>query len=145
MKHADWAVYFLGNNAAVSSYGYIRQFYNLANTARSYITPLVEQVIRKPDLATIALLLVILFISLKLLNMVYQTVLFWLRMARRLVVWGGLVSLAIWMYSRGPEGVAVDVQYWYNMWMGQYQHWKDQERVSKLLNQQGGRGRQAWY
>lgn len=134
----------MGPNAAISSYSYLRQFLSLVNSARSYITPLIEQVAQKPDLATVALLLVILFVSLKLLNMVYQTLLFWLRMARRVVVWGGLAALAVWMYSRGPEGAAADVQYWYDMWMGEYQRWKEQERVARLLNQRAGHGRTAW-
>jgi hypothetical protein len=141
----DWATYLLGDNVAFSSYSYARQLFNLVNTARSYVSPLIEQVARKPDLATVALLLVILFVSLKLVNMVYQTVLFWLRMAWRVVFWGGLASLAMWMYSRGPEGATEDVQYWYGMWTGEYQRWKDQEQVARLLNQQGGQGRQAWY
>lgn len=141
----DWASFLLGNNAAISSYGYVRQFLGLVNTARGYISPLIEQVAHKPDLATVALLLVILLVSLKLVNMVYQTVLFWLRMVRRVVIWGGMASIAIWLYSRGPEGAAADLQYWYQTWTGEYQRWKDQERVARLLNQQGGQGRQAWY
>jgi len=141
----DWASYFLGNNAALSSYGYARQFFTIVTTARGYITPLIEQVARKPDLATVALLLIILFISLKLLNMVYQTLLFWFRMAKSVVFWGGLVSIAFWMYSRGPEGAVADVQYWYELWTGEYQRLKDQEQVARLLKQQGGQRRQAWY
>lgn len=142
---SDWASYFLGNNAALSSYGYARQFFTIVNTARGYITPLIEQVARKPDLATVALLLIILLISLKLLNMVYQTLLWWFRVAKSLAFWGGLITIAVWMYTRGPEGAATDLQYWYEMWTKEYQRWKDQEQVARLLNQQGGQRRQAWY
>lgn len=143
---SDWASYFLGDNAAISSYGYARQLFTIFNTARGYIAPFVQQVIQKPDLATVALLLIILFVSLKLVNMLYQSVLWWFRMAWNFVFWGGLAALAMWMYTRGPEGAAADMQYWYAMWTGEYQRWKDQERVARLLNQQQGRqGRQAWY
>ncbi|KXT04404.1 hypothetical protein AC578_3567 [Pseudocercospora eumusae] len=152
----DWATYISQNHEIPPSYlSYAQQAFGYASTAngylstlKSYLLPLINQVSQKPDLATIALLLIILFISLKILNMLFQTVMFWFRMARRLVFWGGLVGLAVWMYTRGPEGAAADLQYWYETWMGEYQHWKEQERVARLMQQQqaqfGGRG-QRWY
>ncbi|EME49028.1 hypothetical protein DOTSEDRAFT_96624, partial [Dothistroma septosporum NZE10] len=93
---------------------------SLTLKAKSYMLPLVDQLSQKPDLATIALLLVILFISLKILNMLYQTAIFWFRMARKIAFWGSLVALALWMYTRGPDGVAADTQYWFETWQGEY-------------------------
>ncbi|EME89479.1 uncharacterized protein MYCFIDRAFT_86383 [Pseudocercospora fijiensis CIRAD86] len=152
----DWATYISQTHRAPHYYiSYAQQAFGYASTAngylstiKSYLLLLINQVSEKPDLATIALLLIIFFISLKILNMLLQTVLFWFRMARRLVFWGGLVGLAVWMYTRGPEGAAADLQYWYDTWTVEYEHWKEQERVARLMQQQqaqfGQRG-QRWY
>jgi hypothetical protein len=109
---------------------------------KSYTTPILTQVYNKPDLATVALLLIILFVSLKILNMVYQTFVFWLRTAIRVVFWGCLGTLAVWMYHRGPDGVVEDVSYWYGAWSGEYEYWKERE---KMARQRGGGGRGGWY
>ena len=135
---ADWAAYFLnGDHAAYSPYLY--QIYNAVYTVKSWILPLIDQVSRKPDLATIALLLIIIFVSLKIVDMLWQTVMFWIRMVRRLVFWGGLAALALWVWSRGPEGMLEDVRYWSQTWNKEYDHWKDKETVAKMARQ-GGRG-----
>lgn len=145
-RRPDWAAYLMGNHGmlwAYSSYG--RQLYTLLNTAKSYILPLIDQVSKKPDLATIALLIVILFVSLKILNMLLQTVLFWLRLARTIAFWGGLGALGLWMYTRGPEGVWEDVQYWLKVWNQDYDYWKEKERVTRMARQRGGQGYTGWY
>jgi hypothetical protein len=49
--------------------------------------------------------------------------------------WGGLIGIALWMYARGPDGVAQDVQYWYDTWNREYQYWKEQENSAKFLQQ----------
>lgn len=137
----DWAAYFLnGDHSAYSPYIY--QFYNIVSIAKSWLLPLIDQVSRKPDLATIALLLVIVLVSLKILNMLVQTVLFWFRLARTLLFWGGLVALGLWMWSRGPAGMMEDVQYWQGTWSQEYEHFKDKENVAKLARQGLNYGRQ---
>jgi len=138
----DWAAYLVDNHGNLPPYA--TQAYGAISTLKSWILPVVDQLSKKPDLATLALTLVIVLLSLKLLNMLVQTVLFWFRMAYRLAFWGGLVGLALWMYTRGPDGVADDIQYWYNTWNTEFEHFKDQERVARLMNQQNGnRGARA--
>ncbi|EMD01256.1 hypothetical protein BAUCODRAFT_144802 [Baudoinia panamericana UAMH 10762] len=133
----DWAAYFLGSEqAAFITYSpYLYRFYNAASTIKSWLLPLIDQVIRKPDLATIALLLVIVILSLKVLDMLWQTVVFWFKMARRLLFWGVLAALGLWMWTRGPEGVWEDVQYWSEAWGKEYGYWKEQEKVARLAAQ----------
>ena len=121
------------------------RFFSAVSTVKSYLLPIVDQISQKPDLATIALLLIIVLVSLKSLDMLYQTIMFWVRLVRRVLFWGGLVALALWMYTRGPEGVADDAQYWFNTWNGEYQKFKDQERVARLMHQRGGQGQARWY
>ncbi|CAK4031212.1 hypothetical protein D0868_16314 [Lecanosticta acicola] len=134
----------MGEHAGIPPYA--RQVLSAASTLKSWLIPVVDQLSQKPDLATIALLLVIVLVSLKILDMLWQTILFWVRMIWKLVFWGGLVALALWMYTRGPDGVAADIQYWQQNWNKEYQYWKEQERVAKLLHQQQGQRRPGgWY
>lgn len=146
----DWAAYLFGDHDALQNYGpYARQFYSLVSTAKSYILPLIDQVSRKPDLATIALLLIILFVSLKILDMLWQTMLFWLRLARKIVFWGGLAALALWLYTRGPDGVMEDVEYWLQVWNHEHEYWRERERAARMARQGGGMRKQGksggWY
>jgi len=139
----DWAHNLLGGDyAAYTPYAY--QLYSFVRTLQSWTLQLVDQVSHKPDLATIALLLIIVLVSLKILNMLFQTVLFWFRLARTLAFWGGFVALALWLYSRGPEGMVEDVQYWYDVWMGQYGHWKEQEKLAQMA-QQAMQQKKRWF
>jgi hypothetical protein len=114
---------------------YLQQAYRLLSTAQGYAQPLISKLFANPDLTTIALLLVIILVSLQILNMLYNQVMFWFRVARRMAFWGGLIGVALWMYARGPDGVAEDVRYWYETWNGEYQYWKEQESSARFLNQ----------
>lgn len=78
--------------------------------------------------------------------MLWQTFLFWVRLVRQVAFWGALLALALWFYTRGPDGVAEDIHRASDTWNAQYKHYKNQENVAKLMNQ-GYRGRQAagWY
>lgn len=140
----DWAAFLLSDSTFAFA-PYLRQLFGYALLAKSYLTPLIAQISQKPDLATAALLLVILFVSLKILNMLLQSVLFWMRLARKVVLWVGLMAVSVWLYNRGPEGAVEDVQYLAKTWTGEYQHWKEQERVARMVNQgQGKQGRRGW-
>jgi hypothetical protein len=114
---------------------YLQQGYRLLNTAQGYAQILLSKLSASPDLTTIALLLVVILVSLQILNMLYNSVVFWLRVARRMAFWGGLIGIALWMYARGPDGVAKDVQYWYDTWNREYRYWKEQENSAKFLQQ----------
>ncbi|SMR43401.1 unnamed protein product [Zymoseptoria tritici ST99CH_1E4] len=140
----DWAAFLLSDSTLAFA-PYLRQLFGYALLFKSYLTPLIAQISQKPDLATAALLLVILFVSLKILNMLLQSVLFWMRMARKVVFWVGLMAVSVWLYNRGPEGAVEDVQHLARTWTGEYQHWKEQERVARMVSQgQGKQGRRGW-
>ncbi|KAI7237593.1 hypothetical protein KC330_g3074 [Hortaea werneckii] len=79
----DWAAYLL-NDADLSHAPYLYRLYSAAGTAKSWLLTLIDQVSQKPDLATIALLLIIVLVSLKILDMLWQTLLFWMRFRNRL-------------------------------------------------------------
>lgn len=100
----------------------------------------------KPDLATIALLLIILFISLKILNMLYQAVMFWVRLAQRIIFWGSIIAIGVWLYNRGPDGAMEDMGYLASTFWQEYQFWKERSDAARMTQQRAGHGgRQARY
>lgn len=139
---------FHSNNPLLSYFNpYANQIGWVTSMIRSWLLPLIDQVTRKPDLATIALLLIIVLVSLKILDMLWQTVKFWLRLARRIVLFAGLAALALWLWSRGPDGVMDDIGYWVRMWNTEHQYWLDKERAAKMARQKPAYGRQGagWF
>jgi len=80
---------------------------------------------QQPDIASVVLLLILLFISLKILNILFNTVMFWVRLAIKMVFYGAILGLGMWVYTRGPEGVVEDCQSLAGVWRGEYAYWKD--------------------
>jgi len=139
-QHADWASYLLQTGYITPSY--LRPFTVLTSAVKSYLLPLIDHVAQKPDLASIALVLLILFLSLKVLNMLWQAVMFWVRLATRIVFWGGAIVLVLWIVNRGADGVAEDVGHWTRVWSGEYEYWKDQSQSVKAMHDNFRIGRQ---
>ncbi|KAL1305653.1 hypothetical protein AAFC00_007247 [Neodothiora populina] len=127
----DWATYLI--QAGYVTPSYLQPLTTATNIARSYILPIIHKFIEKPDLASIALVLVILFLSLKVLNMLWQAVVFWMRLATRIAFWGGAIVLVLWLANRGFDGAVEDVNYWSRVWSGEYTYWKDQTQSAKSL------------
>lgn len=129
----DWAAHFLSSDhAAITSYAY--RLYRLTSTIRSWAAPLLQQ---PPDLTTLALTLVILFISLQILRMVVASILGWVRLAFKLAFWAGLTAVGVWMWQRGPQGVVQDCEYWAGVWGSEYGYWKDREQVAARVRRGG--------
>ncbi|RAH66126.1 Apq12 family protein [Aspergillus aculeatinus CBS 121060] len=62
-----------------------------------------------PDLISVTLLLVILFLSLKLLDYARRVVMFWVSLAWWLLWWGTVLGVGVWLYTSGVERAARDV------------------------------------
>lgn len=56
-----------------------------------------------PSLATLVLLAVLIVLSLKVLDLLRRTVLYWIGVALRLAMWGGVALLGVYVYQRGVE------------------------------------------
>ncbi|KAK5115963.1 hypothetical protein LTR62_000419 [Meristemomyces frigidus] len=146
----DWALTLLNQTqtqdpATYASYyktyaPYLWRLTTLLTTTKSHLLPLLTTLTQKPDLTTLALLLIILLLSLKLLNLLWQTVLFWFKLARTILFWGGLLVLGLWMWSRGPEGVVGDVGVWVGRWKEEYAVLKGREEGARLAQRAGGGG-----
>jgi hypothetical protein len=62
-----------------------------------------------PNLTTLALLAVVLFVSLKLLNILRKTVLYWISMVIRLATWILVAAVGLYVWHRGVEQTMEDV------------------------------------
>jgi len=69
--------------------------------------------------------------------MLWRTVVFWVGMALRVLLWGGMVVGGLWVWNRGLEGAAEDVRYWTGYWRGEYEGYAQQARLA-------GRGYEAY-
>ncbi|KAG8625897.1 hypothetical protein KVT40_006298 [Elsinoe batatas] len=97
------------------------------------ILPFFMRITEKPDLASLALLLILLFISLKVLNLLYQAVMWWVRLFFRLVFCGAIIAVVTWFVSRGPDGVVEDAGRLIDIWKGEYGYWRAREQEARYF------------
>jgi hypothetical protein len=90
------------------------------------MSPLLSRVVSHPDMTSVFLLLVIAYISFKVLDMAYRAVMFWVFFAYRVVLYGGLIGIGLWIYNRGPEGFAEDLSNLAEYWTGQYHKFSEE-------------------
>jgi len=83
---------------------------SLYTTIQTLFTPFLAQLRQSPDAASVLLLGILLFVSLKLLNILRRALMFWVVVAARLTTWVGLALAALWLYTRGPVGAAQDLR-----------------------------------
>lgn len=108
----------------------------LTRTLQTHLSPLVTRLITQPDVATILALLAIFFVSLKILDMMYRAVMFWVNMVLRLVLWGSVVVLGLWVWNRGLDGFVDDVSGLMEYWGGEYEKYSGE--VKKFQEQKEG-------
>ena len=105
---------------------------------RTFIfNPLLSRLTSSPDLVTVALLIVVLFMSLKILDMLYRTILWWIRLITRLVFWITMLSVALWLWQRGIEGAMSDMSFWRDEWARNYQRFQAQPVNARYPNRAG--------
>ncbi|KAL8694355.1 MAG: hypothetical protein Q9218_000992 [Villophora microphyllina] len=78
-------------------------FYALAS--RLFTSALTEQ----PSLASLALLAILLMVSLKVMDMVRRTVIYWISLAIRLLMYLSVAVMGMWIYQRGVEQSLEDI------------------------------------
>jgi Nuclear pore assembly and biogenesis len=107
----------------LSTTNLLATFHNLTSKLHDLSLQITSKTAASPSLTTIALLLIILFLSLKVLDMLYRSILFWLRFMFRAVVLVGLIGLGGWFYVRGVDGVAEDAQALSTHWVNEYERY----------------------
>lgn len=101
----------------------------MSSRLTSVLSSLLSHVQQSPDVASIALLLILLFVSLKIVNLLYRTVMFWVTLIFKIAFYGCLAGIGLWVWSRGIEGVQEDVGNLSALWQDEYGYWKERERM----------------
>lgn len=126
--------------------------FGILKTLQTHLSPLLLRLTTQPDIASLALLLIILFVSFKILDMAYRAVVFWISLVFKLVMWGGIIVLGFWVYNRGVDGFAEDVRELVEFWSGEYERYEGEVKRFKGMKEeqirvrQGGKGsgRRGW-
>ncbi|KAJ5946478.1 Nuclear pore assembly and biogenesis protein APQ12 [Penicillium verhagenii] len=100
----------------------------LANLRSAYVQPYVVEPLsslltytnsaQMPDLVSVFMLVVILFISFKVLDYARRLVMFWVMLAFRLLFWGSLLGLGVYVYQVGVENAGRDLGWLWGATMG---------------------------
>jgi hypothetical protein len=118
--------------------------HSLYANMNSFITTITNRIsTTSPDLKSIALVLIVLFISLKVLGMLYRAIMFWVKLIFRVAVFFSLGMIGVWMYTRGPEGALEDATHWKTHWETEYQRWSRQQKLATAFG--GAAKRQGFW
>ncbi|KAL5341865.1 nuclear pore assembly and biogenesis-domain-containing protein [Aspergillus crustosus] len=82
------------------------------------IQPLAHMLASTPDLASVLVLIFILFVSFKVLDYTRRAVMFWVWLGIRLAWWATVVSLGVYMYQAGWERVLRDAGFLFSFLVG---------------------------
>ncbi|KAI9038765.1 Apq12 family protein [Aspergillus affinis] len=82
------------------------------------IQPLANLLTNMPDLLSVFVLFLALFISLKILDYGRRMVMFWVTLALRLVYWGFIIGAGVYVYNVGLEKAAQDLGWFYGIIKG---------------------------
>jgi hypothetical protein len=108
---------------------------------RNYFLAFLDVVTQsQPSLGTVAVLLIVLLLSIKIFNYIINAVLFWVYLVVKLIFYGSLILFGFYVYQRGPEGVIEDVQGFVSTWSGEYEKQKQKVEYTKAFYDQVGRG-----
>ncbi|KAF2733189.1 hypothetical protein EJ04DRAFT_535620 [Polyplosphaeria fusca] len=100
----------------------------LARAVQTHLTPLILRLISQPDITTLIVLTVVIFVSLKILDMAYRAVMFWINLVFKLAFYVVIAAVGIWVYNRGVDGFAEDVQKLAEFWGGEYEKYSGEVR-----------------
>lgn len=117
-----------------------------ADKAYPYIQPQVERLVDamegSPTASSVVVPLVILTVAVIVLNWIRRMVMWWTRMAFRLVFWATIVALGAWVWNRGIEASLRDtfvlggkiVGYCAvvkDIWVAEYKRYEDQQKKTR--------------
>jgi hypothetical protein len=124
------------------------QFQRLADMMSPVLDRLTQALHRSPDIVVLAFFLTMLFLTIQILNWARRVVMFWTRMALRLVFWSAIIALGAMVWQRGLEATARDMMtigqqligyaaMVRDIWMREYQKYEAQERAGRAAGRSG--------
>lgn len=108
----------------------------ITRTLQIHLGPFITKLVTQPDVASILLVIAIFFISMKILDMMYRAVLFWINLVFQLILYGGMAVLGVWIYTRGVEGFVEDVQDLGSRWLGEYERYSEEVKAFQQQQEQ---------
>ncbi|KAK7193919.1 hypothetical protein DPSP01_012739 [Paraphaeosphaeria sporulosa] len=113
----------------------ISTVYGLTKSLQTHFAPLITQVITQPDIASVLMLLAILWFSLQIFGMLYRSVMFWVRLVWQLAQYSFLIVVSLWIWNRGVDGALRDAQELAGFWMGEYQKFSGEAKAWKVAEE----------
>ncbi|KAF2691087.1 hypothetical protein K458DRAFT_474066 [Lentithecium fluviatile CBS 122367] len=102
----------------------VTTLFGIMRALQTQFSPLIARIITQPDVASILALLAILFISLKILDMAYRAVIFWVKLVVKVVFSVAVLGVGFWMWNRGLDGFVEDLQGLAEYYMREYERFK---------------------
>ncbi|KAL2353863.1 hypothetical protein BJ546DRAFT_1061958 [Cryomyces antarcticus] len=130
--HPHWATFLLQQTTPT----YLRPLYSASTQLQRLLSPLLTRLTASPDVASVVLLLLLLFLSLKILDMLRRTLLFWLGLACKIAFYGAVVVAALWLWQRGVDGALADSRRLAYGWSSEYASWRDRAEGARLVREQ---------
>lgn len=122
-------------------YRLLKTVLTIRSTISRFIDPLLTKLLHSPDVPSVLLLLLLLFVGFKILDLAYRSIMFWIRLSIRLVFYTSIVVVGIWIWQRGADGVMADLSYVGREWNREYDGWKKRSEMAKVQRQMGFGGR----
>jgi len=128
----------------------------MSSRLTTVLTSLFSHIQQSPDVASIVLLMILLFVSLKIVNLLYRTIMFWIVLILKIAFYGSLAAIGLWIWSRGIEGVEEDIGNLTQLWKHEYGYWQEKQRLgvqgmygqraryNTVVGGGGGHGRWGW-
>lgn len=129
------------------------QLSSLYTQALPLMSPLLDRVAifthDSPAIVSVAILLLVLILAMKLLGFVQRLVMWWVRMVVRLTVLCVVVVLVSVVWQRGVGRTAEDLAGWLSelgeVWWREYRRWEGYQRESQMRGGgSNGSGKSAW-
>jgi hypothetical protein len=115
----------------------VTTLFGVLKTAQTHLSPLILRLTTQPDIASILVLIAVLFVSFKILGMAYRAIMFWVYLVFRLAFWIAIGLTGYWVYTRGVDGFVEDVTGLAEYWSGEYEKYSGE--VKRYKGMQEGR------
>jgi len=114
----------------------------------TFIYPALLRLYNSPDILSVVLFAAVLLLSLKVLDMLRQAVMFWVRIVTRLLFWGTILVCGVYVWGRGVDGTVDDVRVYggalMDLWTREYDKYDNMQKQAKVAAQMNGASRKGY-
>jgi hypothetical protein len=133
---------------------YISQYKSHLLTAQSFFSQITSfflsildpQSNASPSWSTLLLLCVVLYLSLKVVDMLWRAIWFWTSFILKIILWLSIALAGLYVWTRGIEGSYEDLEYYVEYWMNEYGTWQKQAQIANSFRKASGdRPAKRWW